>query len=1613
MSKYAYLLKSQIYCSVRGTGFLSGHIDGTIVRYYVTEDNAMDQQGRVVNHPVPPFGLAWTTEHILAAGCDRRVTLYERDGRVHKHFDYNQEKEFTLACCSPSGQAIAVGSFDRIRVYAWSPRKGVWEEEPSKDINNLYTVTALAWKRDGSRVACGGLCGSVELFESVLRRSVWKNKFEMTYVGPSQVLVKPLNTDARGVILKSQFGHEIDDVRIMGSDRYLVARTPDTILLGDLHRNLLSEVPWPESGRNERFYFDNPNVCLIFNAGELSLVEYGNNEILGSVRTEFINPHLISVRLNERKQLNTPEDNKKLAYLLDLKTLCIVDLVFGVMLLTISHDSKIDWLELNETGHKLLFRDKKMRLSLLDTRTSQRHTILNYCTFVQWVIGSDVVVAQSRNNACVWYNIDTPDRVTTFPVRGEIIDVIRADGKSEILTQDGTHQLSYELDEGLVEFGTAIHDSDFGRAILFLENLPKGPGCPDADGMWQNLAEIALHLHNLRVAERCYAALGDISRTHFLQETIQIAEAYAKEYGGDGMDCPEVWVNMALLNKQFDTAEAIYLGQNQLEKALQMYQRFYKWDEALSLAEAKGYSGFQELCAKHLEWLIDTKQEDKAAEIKEKSKDYSAALSLYLKAGLPSRASRLVQNVPELLSNEEIVSRVIAALLKTEHYQQAGQMYEAIHEVDKALECYRKGCVFTKAVELARFISPKEVVVLEEQWGDYLTSNKQLDAAISHYIEAGKTVKALDAAVASRQWKKAVQIIQVIDDSSQVIKYYIQIGRHFASLKDYQLAERMFLEALLYKEAIQMYNDAGDWEKAHTLAERYLEPEQVTRMFVKQGQSLEQLGKLKEAEKLYVAVDQPDMAIAMYKANRQFDQMMSLVTQYHSDLVQTTHLHLAQQLESENQYKSAEQHYVAAGEWKLAVKMYRSMDMWEDAHRVAEQVGGQQSGNHVAFLWAKSLGGDSAVKLLSKFGLLETCIDYACDSYQFDFAFELAKTGVKSKLSDIHYKYALTLEDDGKFQLAEEHFVKAGKPKEAVLMYTHTQDWGNAERVATQCDEESLPQVLLGQAKDEFSKKNYSSFESLLLRAQKPELIVQHYQESGLWVDALRVCREYLPSKLATVQAEYEREVGARGTRDVSSIVNQARQWEQSGEFKAAVDCYLRINNNNCKDSSTILKALQEAARITNKYMEGEEGFKIAKILGPRLIEVKQHNLAAQTFLAVDMIKEAVDTFIISEEWSKAKKVAREFEPSLESYVDGKYKESLRKQGRADQLADVDIISALDLLCEQGQWKKCIETAKPHGPQVLHKYVALYATHLIKEGFVLKALNLYSKLEAPAYPQNYNIYRRISMDIIAMPGLSGEEGFPTWARLRNLLFGLIEAMSKTSDAGCETHFEFTTLMQICHYYAVRSASRNVKGLDTVATNISISLLRHTDIIPADKGFYEAGMDAKQTGRDSEAFVFLNHYLDIVEAIEEGNLEALDYSDFIATDFPQEIPLPSTTHVSSTEHEQIKEWVLSVSMDQNIDQVLPLDERRLYPSALVRFDSNGSSLPACIITGYPVLGSQRGHQVVHFKRPGCMANKEDLNKFMMATKIAPTNTALKDVIKFITNWCGPLPSYNFA
>lgn len=44
------------------------------------------------------------------------------------------------------------GVCGRLRVYNWAPRRSVWDEGKAKEIPQLYTISSLSWKKDGSRL---------------------------------------------------------------------------------------------------------------------------------------------------------------------------------------------------------------------------------------------------------------------------------------------------------------------------------------------------------------------------------------------------------------------------------------------------------------------------------------------------------------------------------------------------------------------------------------------------------------------------------------------------------------------------------------------------------------------------------------------------------------------------------------------------------------------------------------------------------------------------------------------------------------------------------------------------------------------------------------------------------------------------------------------------------------------------------------------------------------------------------------------------------------------------------------------------------------------------------------------------------------------------------------------------------------------------------------------------------------------------------------------------------------------------------------------------------------------------------------------------------------------
>lgn len=66
---------------------------------------------------------------------------------------------------------------------------------------------------------------------------------------------------------------------------------------------------------------------------------------------------------------------------------------------------------------------------------------------------SDVAIAQAGTTLAIWYNIDLPENPTLMNVKGDVVDVIRTNGKTEAICVDGNNTFNLELDEGLVEFG--------------------------------------------------------------------------------------------------------------------------------------------------------------------------------------------------------------------------------------------------------------------------------------------------------------------------------------------------------------------------------------------------------------------------------------------------------------------------------------------------------------------------------------------------------------------------------------------------------------------------------------------------------------------------------------------------------------------------------------------------------------------------------------------------------------------------------------------------------------------------------------------------------------------------------------------------------------------------------------------------------------------------------------------------------------------------------------------------------------------------------------------------------------------------------------------------------
>jgi len=1564
-------------CSPDGNSIISGHLDHSIIRMNLEKKEKV----QIVQHSSIPYALDWGA-NIMAAGNDQILTFYDENGAVVQKFDYSSDdtvKEFTVANFNPSGESVAVGNFNKFFVYTYNQRRKQWDETTVKKIENYYSISSIAWKKDGSKLCTGSLCGSVDMFDMCMKIQV-KGKFQFTYVSPSQVIVTRQDTKERAM-MKSSTGNEISKLKIY-RDRYAVGQTEDTLLLCDLENGKQSEIPWRGSG-NEKFDFSSPNVCMIFNAGELSIIEYGLNEIIGTCRTDHLSPYLISARLNYG---GTGTPTRIIAYLFDLQTIRIQDITNSVILATIEHDSKIDYLALNQAGTKMIFRDKRKQLHLFSIKEQTKSTLLNFCSYVNWVPGTDVVVAQNKNTLCVWYSIDQPDKVTMYTIKGDVEGIEKSEGKTSVVVDCGNSSISYPLDEHLIVFGMAVEKGELEKAADILEPLEL---TVETEANWKTLAKMALERKNLLVAERCYSALGNIPKAKYLHGVNKLIEQFEEKTKSDGSNFYLVQAKLAILDKDFHRAEAILLGQNEVEEAMEMYQELHKWDESIRLAEKKNHPDVKELKNSYIQWLLETNQESKAAEVKEREGDYISAIQLYLKGGLPAKAAAVVNNY-NMSYEQDVLEKIATALTNAGLHEKAGDFFEKMGMYDRALESFKKGHAFHKAVDIARKGFPQEVVKLEESWGDWLVEQKQVEAAINHFIEAGLFNKAIEASIIARQWNKAIQLLK--NQPPEVSRpFYKQIAKHYADIRQYDLAEKHYINASEYVEAFEMYVKANKWDSAYKMISQHLPESEVSILYVTEGQKYEKDQLYKEAERMYLTVNEFDMAITMYKRAKQYDNMIRLVMKYRKELLKDTHLHLAKQLEKENSLKQAEHHYIEGGDWNQAVEMYRSRDMWEEAIRVAKANGTAKDLAEIAKKWAQTMDRDQGVKLLTKLGLVEASVDLLCDKKEFTEAFRLAETSAKYKIQDVHLKYALHLEDEQRYKEAEEHYIKANKTSEAIGMHEHLEDWHSALQVARQFAPETVPQVYVDQAKFYLKKQDMPKAEAAFINAKHPDMAINEYLQRQMWTDALRVAQKYAPHLAPEINARISTQVMKEATPD--DLLASAKMWEDSKDYNRAIETYLQIDQNNYKDLDQLEAIWDRAVNLAIAY-DKEHAQDIIAEVGKRLEALKRYASAGELYENSGFYQSAVTCFLNCQQWDKARDVVSQVKApdqrqQLSSLVEKTYKQHLIDSNRAGDLVEHgDVSTGLTLLAQKGEWDECLNLASKQGNEVFNHYLLLYVKTQISEGHFKEAADTFVKYKCPVNPANFAVYKTLALEILAEAELNDAE-------LLVLKQMMIQVCSNLKAQGepdqSPIYNEFYQYAMISHLELLKAECKAL-NLQKCYTKVCISLLRYTKEIRVDKAFLDAGLACREAKQLNMAFMLLNRYLDLAEAIEEteGASALQDNTDFNGTDIPSpfDTPLPEKNLLAVAKRDEIKDWVLQISVQQKVEQKLSLrgcDQcgDQIYEASLA-CPKCKKGWEACIASGYPLTKSG----VVYCKSCQKGALKEYWTEYVKATQHCP-------------------------
>ena len=1021
------------------------------------------------------------------------------------------------------------------------------------------------------------------------------------------------------------------------------------------------------------------------------------------------------------------------------------------------------------------------------------------------------------------------------------------------------------------------------------------------------------------------------------------------------VESPLIEARLLILDKRFNDAESLLLENNLLDETVEILNELQKWDESVKIAEKYAHPDIAKIKGQYYEWLLSNDQLDKAAQVKEHDGDFMTAIDLYIQGGYPAKAANLVKNYYNQTNfDKNVLEKIIANLNQVGIYEKSGELLEIIGHHQRALDAYRQAKCFAKAVEVAKRNKIKNIEKLEEEWGEYLSEQKNYESAIIHFIEAGAQEKAVEAAIQARKWEKAIELVNQYPNVNP--SFYIDIGRHFEYQRKLDKAEEYYIKAGEPMQAFNMYVNSGKWDNVQQIAKKYIKGEESSKILVEEAQKFEKAGRPKDAEKLYIMAGDYDGAITMYKKLKQYDNMIRLVSIHRKEFLKRTHQMIASYLESDKNYRLAEEHYILAGEWKTCCGMYRSVNMFEDCLRVAKANGNKAEVNELARTWVNTLPKEQQIEKLISMGLTEAAIDIYIQNKDFENAFRLAEKHEKYKIPEIHLKYAYELETEKSYHEAEEHYIKSNNVQEAIQMYEHIGDFYSALRIARQHDKESIYSIYANQGKVFLEKGDISKAEMCFVNAKQPQYMVKFYITERRYNEALEFANKYCPELAADIRNKILLE---QSDKDVSAEkkLENAKLFQQSGDFNKVIDIYLSIDEKDIPDPNKLEEIWNKAVSLSMQYQK-ERAPDVIYQAALKLKKVNKFHSAAQLFENIGQMEEAIICYCAYNKFDTARKIAQtmkfgDSKDKILAKIDRMEKEYLEKKGDAGGLAAIGDEKGLQMLLEKGDYEQCLQAASQISEEMYNKYIINIVKKYLDKKNLAGTADFLEKHNTPIYQYNLKLYEEIAMEILA------DENLDELKALNSML----NCVNKQLKGLSEFQNEYRSMQKLntialCQYIKFTMKEKK-SGFPKSYWRICETVLSFGDIIKFDLALLDAGMACRDIGQKGNAFILLNRYLDIYDEIKDPDSKIDDEPALEGTDFNfTQNAFKSTNNViDEKERDEIYQWILQNSVDKSFKK--ELNTKNCPKCKKANFEANTichyckNQFETCVITGAPI------------------------------------------------------------